>query len=136
LRVGVDVMNVAEVRAAIARFGDRYITRTFTDAEAGYCRQAVPAVAAARFAVRFAAKEAVVKALRPTGRWSDWRAIEIRRQANGCCDVRLHREAAVLARRRRIAHLALSMSHDGDCAAAVVIAVPIPIRPWRDPHAP
>jgi holo-[acyl-carrier protein] synthase len=123
LSVGVDVVSVAEVAVALSRFGDRYVRRAFTPDEAAYCRAGAGSVAAARFAVRFAAKEAAVKALRPQSPWADWRAIEVRRHASGRCALRLHRQAASLAARRGIQHLALSMSHDGDHAAAVVVAL-------------
>jgi holo-[acyl-carrier protein] synthase len=120
--VGVDVISVSEVSRSLERFGDRYVRRVFTTREAAYCRAAAGLAAAARFAVRFAAKEATVKALRPEVPWADWRAIEVRRHRSGWCEVILHREAATLAARRGIETLALSMSHDADQAAAVVVA--------------
>jgi holo-[acyl-carrier protein] synthase len=123
LCVGVDVASVAEVAAALDRFGDRYVRRIFTAQEAAYCRAATGAATAARFAVRFAAKEAAVKALQPERQWADWRAIEVRRHKSGRCGLVLHREAASLARRRGIHHLALSMSHEGDHAAAIVVGL-------------
>jgi holo-[acyl-carrier protein] synthase len=126
--VGVDVVNVSDVAAAISRFGDRYIRRVFTADEAAYCANGLAAVAASRFAARFAAKEATVKALAPDWRWSDWRAIEVCRTASGSCGVRLHGEAAALAARRGIDHLALSMSHEGMLATAVVVAARFPRR--------
>jgi holo-[acyl-carrier protein] synthase len=122
LSVGIDVVFVAEVAAALHRFGDRYVRRAFTAHEAAYCRAAAEPVSAARFAARFAAKEAALKALQPGGRWVDWRAIEVRRQEAGDCALVLHGGAASLARRRGIDHLVLSMSHEGDLAAAIVIA--------------
>ena len=85
LSVGLDVVSVAEVAAALDRFGDRYIRRIFTPPEASYCLAAAPSAAAARFAARFAAKEAAVKALQPDRHWSDWRAIEVRRHSSGRC---------------------------------------------------
>ena len=123
LRVGVDVLSVADVAASLDRFGERYVRRAFTEHEASYCRAGAGATAAARFAVRFAAKEATLKALRPDAPWGDWRAIEVRRHRSGRCAIALHGAAASLAVRRGVNHLALSMSHDGDLAAAVVVAV-------------
>jgi holo-[acyl-carrier protein] synthase len=114
---------VVEVAAALDRFGDRYVRRAYTAHEAAYCRAAAGAVTAARFAVRFAAKEAALKALQPACQWTDWRAIEVRRHKSGRCTLALHGKAASLASRRGIQHLALSMSHDGDHAAAIVIAL-------------
>jgi holo-[acyl-carrier protein] synthase len=123
LSVGVDVVSVAEVSNALDRFGDRYVRRTFTTDEAAYCRAAPGRTAAERFAVRFAAKEAAVKALQPRRRWTDWSAIEVHRYKSGRCALVLRREAASLAGRRGIERLELSMSHDGDHAVAVVVAL-------------
>jgi holo-[acyl-carrier protein] synthase len=121
--VGIDLTSVAEVAAALDRFGDRYVRRTFTMHEASYCRAGAGPVAARRFAARFAAKEAAVKALAPTGPWSNWRAIEVRRQKSGRCTIVLRGAAAALAVRRGIARLSLSMTHADDHAAAIVVAV-------------
>jgi holo-[acyl-carrier protein] synthase len=123
LRTGIDIVYLADVTAALERFADRYVQRVFTRREAAYCQAASAPVAAARFAARFAAKEAAVKALQPDHRWTDWRAIEVRRGRSGRCTLVLHREAASLATRRGIEHLALSMSHEGELAAAVVVAL-------------
>jgi holo-[acyl-carrier protein] synthase len=120
MSVGLDVVSVTEISAAIDRFGRRYIDRVFTAQEAAYCRGS--ATTAARLAVRFAAKEAAVKALQPERRWTDWRAIEVKRHQSGRCTLVLYREAASLAWRRGIRNFALSMSHDGDRAAAIVVA--------------
>jgi holo-[acyl-carrier protein] synthase len=119
--IGLDLISVAEVTAALDRFGDRYVHRVYTDHEATYCQLASGAAASARFAVRFAAKEAAVKALQPDGAWTRWRDIEVHRHKSGRCTLTLRGEAASLARRRGIQHLALSMTHDGDHAAAIVL---------------
>ncbi len=121
--IGLDLISVAEVTAALDRFGERYVRRVYTDHETTYCRLASGAAASARFAVRFAAKEAAVKALQPEGAWTRWRDIEVRRHKSGRCTLTLRGEAASLARRRGIEHLALSMTHDGDHAAAIVLAL-------------
>ena len=126
IAVGLDVVHVAEVTAALDRFGERYVQRVYTRGEAAYCLAGTAAVGARRFAARFAAKEAAVKALAPTTRWTDWRAIEVRRQPSGACMLVLHGEAASLAAQRGIEHVALSMSHDGDLAVACVIALRTP----------
>ena len=127
LSVGLDVVSVAEVTAALDRFGERYVQRVYTPREAAYCLGGTAAVGARRFAARFAAKEAAVKALAPSSRWTDWRAIEVRRQPSGACALVLQGEAASLAAQRGIDHLALSMSHDGDLAIACVVALRTPL---------
>jgi holo-[acyl-carrier protein] synthase len=122
LRVGIDLVRVKDVARSLERFGDRYVRRVFTVREAAYCRAAAGHAAARRFAVRFAAKEATLKALHPERPLADWRTIEVRRHASGWCELVLHGEAAALARQRGIESLALSMSHDGGRAAAFVVA--------------
>jgi holo-[acyl-carrier protein] synthase len=128
LAVGIDVVTVAEVAAALERYDDRYVRKAFTAQEAAYCREAAGAAAAERFAVRFAAKEATVKTLRPRQRWVDWTAIEVKRARSGRCVIVLRRDAAALAARRGFDQFELSMSHDGDHAVAIVVAARRPRR--------
>ena len=70
--VGTDITAVPDVLASMTRFGDRYLGRLFTEHELASC-PGPPEVAAAGLAARFAAKEAVVKVLRPTGARPTWR---------------------------------------------------------------
>lgn len=113
--VGIDLVQVSQIAGSIDVFGDRFLARVFTDAEVAYARSTHDA--AARLAARFAAKEAVKKALRLDG--VGWRDIEVVRAPDGACDVALHGAArAALGE----GALALSMSHEGDHATAVVIA--------------
>jgi holo-[acyl-carrier protein] synthase len=80
-------------------------------------------VTAAGLAARFAAKEAMVKVLRPTGNQPDWRSIEVRRHPDGWCTMRLTDEAARMASRQGISNVAVSLTHEAGMAAAVVVAV-------------
>lgn len=121
MRVGIDLVQVAEVSRSLERFGHRYVNRLFTPAEAAYC-DADPRTAAERFAARFAAKEAVFKALRAADEAMDWRSIEVRRTPGGWCDIVLHGPAAALAERLGVTELSLSMSHEAAYATAVVVA--------------
>lgn len=112
-RVGVDLVQVSRIAASVEAFGERFIARVFTPAEAAY------ATTPEKMAARFAAKEAVKKALELDGiAWTD---IEVSRRANGACDVVLH-GAARAAAEVLGAQLALSMSHEGDYATAMVVA--------------
>jgi holo-[acyl-carrier protein] synthase len=122
LRVGIDLVAIQDVAASIAEFGERYLARVFTDTEIAYCRSSPEGVAAARFAARFAAKEATIKTLRPTYHWSAWNQIEICRDPSGWCDLKLRGEAAELARQSGLTQFALSMTHDSQYASAVVVA--------------
>jgi holo-[acyl-carrier protein] synthase len=81
-----------------------------------------PEHAAARFAARFAAKEAVVKVLRPIDVRPDWKSIEVHRDPQGWCEINLCDLAHDLATRAGITALAVSLTHDGAYASAVVVA--------------
>jgi holo-[acyl-carrier protein] synthase len=103
------------------QFGDRYLTRIYTQGEIAYCGDAVDA--ASHFAARFAAKEATFKALRAGQAGDvaiDWRSVEVVRLADGSPGLRLHGNIDGLARRRGVADLRLSLSHDAGFAVAVV----------------
>ncbi len=122
LRVGTDLVAIRDIAASIREFGDRYVTRIFTEAEVASCLANPTVPLAARLAARFAAKEAVVKSLRPPEPWMAWRDIEIRRHPGGWCDVALSGQAAALARESGLSEFAVSMSHDVEYATAVVVA--------------
>jgi holo-[acyl-carrier protein] synthase len=122
LRVGTDLVPVAEVAESVARFGPRYVGRIYTDHEVSCC-QGTPSVVAAGLAARFAAKEATIKVLRPVDAQPDWRSIEIRRDGAGWCAVHLTGTAARLAQDQGISNWAVSMTHEAGLAAAVVVAV-------------
>jgi len=120
LRVGLDVISVDEVAASIERFGDRYLHRLFTPHELETCGD-VEGVRSRRLAARFAAKEAVIKVLRPGDRTPAWRDIEVWRHESGWCEIRLHGSAADLAAGAGLGDLVLSITHDALVAAAVVV---------------
>ncbi len=122
VRVGLDLMEVAQVEQAVTKFGERYLQRVFTPHELGCC-QGEPSARAAGLASRFAAKEAVMKVLRPLEEGLDWRSIEVRRHRGGWCDLNLGGQAGRLAARAGVQKLALSMSHEAGMAGAVVVAL-------------
>ncbi len=115
LRVGIDLVQVSRIAGSIDAFGERFLTRVFTDREVAYARSTNDL--AARLAARFAAKEATKKALRLDG--VGWRDIEVVRAPDGACELALYGAARAALGDRA---LALSMSHEGDHATAVVIA--------------
>ena len=77
---------------------------------------------APHLAARFAAKEATIKALRVDGAQPPWTSMEVRRHQSGWCEMHLSGKAARLAKTRGINQLAVSLSHEGDLAIAVVVA--------------
>jgi holo-[acyl-carrier protein] synthase len=122
LRVGLDLTSVAEVEDSVARFGDRYVRRIFTNHEIESCSRE-GGVASEGLAARFAAKEATIKVLRPSQAQPDYRSIQVRRHPDGWCEIELAGTAAELAEAEGVRHLALSLTHEAGMAAAVVVAV-------------
>ena len=124
IRIGIDVVVVAEITEALVTHGDRYLERVFTPHELACCRSnGDGALAPEALAARFAAKEAEVKVLRPTEERPEWRSIEVRRTTGGWSEVRLGGRAARLAEAAGIAEVAVSLSHEVAVAAAVAAAV-------------
>lgn len=123
LRVGVDLVVVSEVLDSARTFGARYRDRIYTDGELEECGDGCEPVSASRLAARFAAKEAVTKVLAPPDAPGWWRDIETVRAASGACQLRLRGTAAGAAERAGLSGWALSLTHEGDYAAAVVISM-------------
>jgi holo-[acyl-carrier protein] synthase len=117
MRVGIDLVKVANVAEALEAHGQRYLDRVYTAQEQADCRNEP-----LKLASRFAAKEAVAKVLE-VGREDPlpWPSIEVIRQTGGAPSVALHGEAAELAQARGITQLALSFTHEDEYAAAVVV---------------
>lgn len=119
MTVAIDIVEIGQVAESMAEFGDRYTRRVFTAREIAYASGSP-----ARFAARFAAKEAVVKLLRPGPIGVDPRSIEVLNESDGAPRVALTGAAAMLAVERRLSRLSLSLSHDGGYAIAAVSAQP------------
>ena len=114
--VGVDVIEIERVEAALARFGERFLRRVYTAEEAAFCRGRVHELAA-----RFAAKEAVMKALGTGARGVAWREIEVLPNHRGKPLVYLYGRARARAERIGLAGLDVSMSHSREYAVAFVV---------------
>ena len=127
LRVGVDLVAIGDVAESVRHFGDRYVTRVYTPHEIDSCRSGVDggdatgSLAIASLAARFAAKEAVIKVLRPVEVQLDWRSIEIHRMTGGWCEIRLSGQAAAMAAEVGIEEFSVSLTHETSVAAAVVV---------------
>jgi holo-[acyl-carrier protein] synthase len=122
LRVGIDVVQISRVAESLERFGERFMRRLFTADEIAYANQA-PRLVAERLAARFAAKEAALKAFDLGQEGVDWRDIEVRKLPGGACRLALHGKAAALAAARGADEIAISLSHDGDYATAIVTSI-------------
>jgi holo-[acyl-carrier protein] synthase len=120
---GIDLCAIARIADMLERHGDSFRRRCFTEEEQAYADSATRRQAE-RYAARFAAKEAVLKAL-GTG-WRNgiaWTDIAVRRDPQGRPFVVLSGRCAELAAEQGIRDWHLSLSHAGDYAMASVIAV-------------
>jgi holo-[acyl-carrier protein] synthase len=118
--LGVDIAEVERVRAAIERHGETFLRRIYTPAERTYCERYRNKYE--RYAGRFAAKEAAMKAL-GTGwrRGIRWMDIEVTRQKGGKPSLELHGAARTIADELGVKHIALSITHTAAQALAQVI---------------
>jgi holo-[acyl-carrier protein] synthase len=111
---GVDMIEISRVGDVAARYGQRFYRRIYTQDELDYCRGRAPQLAS-----RFAAKEAVMKALGTGVRWRD---IEVVREMGRAPTIKLHGSALARARQLGIDHMAVSLSHSREHAVAFVVA--------------
>lgn len=118
--LGVDLCDVEKLRAAMTRT-PRFRDRVFTAGEQAYCER--PRDPGERYAARFAAKEAVLKALGVGLGACALREIEVVRQSSGAPGLVLHGAAAELAAERGVVGWHISLTHTGGLAQATVIAV-------------
>src|SRR6185437_10745605 len=118
VELGIDIVRVARIRDALARFGARFSRRVLTDAERRYVR-----LRPETFAGRWAAKEAVSKVLGLGVRGIGWREIEIERLPTGQPSVKLHGRAAARAEQLGMERIALSISHESDYAVAIAFGI-------------
>ena len=116
LFVGVDIIEIDRIEEAIARWGDRFLGRVYTEAELEVCRGRTPALA-----VRFAAKEAVMKALGTGTNGVGWQDIEVLPNSDGKPLVFLHRGARKKSEELGMTHLDLSLSHSHHYAVASAV---------------
>lgn len=119
---GIDLVDVARLRRSVEEHGEHFLSRVYTPGEREYCDRNLKR----RFehlAARFAAKEAVLKAL-GTG-WSGgiaWTDVEVIRAADGKPSLKLHNVAAELATQRGMRSWHISLTHTETHAMASAIA--------------
>ncbi|HEX3806062.1 MAG TPA: holo-ACP synthase [Gaiellaceae bacterium] len=118
LKVGVDLIEIERIRRALERHGESFKERCFTDAERAYC-DAKPNPPQ-HYAGRFAAKEAVGKAL-GSGVYFTWKEIEVRGRPKP--GVYLSGRTAAWAAKVGITQIELSMTHSRELAAAVAVGL-------------
>ena len=118
--LGLDIAEVDRIEASIRRHGRAFVERIFTAAEIAYCEK--HRNRAERFAGRFAAKEAAMKAL-GTGwaRGVRWVDIEVVREPGGKPSLKLSGASREIAGRLGVKNIALTITHAGNTALAMVI---------------
>jgi len=117
---GIDIAEVPRIRQSVERFGARFVQRIFTAEEIRYCDS--KANRYERYAARFAAKEAAMKAL-GTG-WNHgvrWRDCEVVRMPGGRPTMTFHGKAGEFAVKLGVKNVALSITHTAEQAMAQVI---------------
>src|ERR1044072_2364572 len=117
---GVDLAEVPRIRASIEKFGARFVERIYTPSEIAYVER--KANKFERYAARFAAKEAGMKAIgtgwRHGVRWQDF---EVTNLPSGKPTLRFHGVAAQIAARLAVRNISLSLTHTAELAMAHVI---------------
>jgi len=119
--IGIDIIEVDRIRRLTVRHGERFLRRVFTDEEVDYCQRS--AHPAQRFATRFAAKEATLKAL-GVG-WQKgvtFRDVEVCVDGLGAPSVRLGGRALEISRERGVKTIFVSLSHGRHYAVAQALA--------------
>ncbi len=117
--VGIDTIQIPRVQHVLDRHGERFLKRVYTPEEVAFCRGRVPELAA-----RFAAKEAVMKALGTGVRGIGWREIEVLANARGKPLVLLHGKAMQRADEIGMREVEISLSHERDLTIAMVVGGP------------
>jgi holo-[acyl-carrier protein] synthase len=117
---GVDLAEVHRIRASVERFGERFVRRIYTAAEIAYVER--KANRYERYAARFAAKEAGMKAI-GTGwkRGVTWQDFEVTNLPSGKPTLRFHGVAAQIAARLGVRNVSLSLTHTSELGMAHVI---------------
>src|SRR5688572_7723572 len=116
--LGIDIIKVDRIAAALERFGGRFSARVLTERERRYVRDRPET-----FAGRWAAKEAVSKVPGLGVRGIGWTEIEIERLPTGQPNVRLHRRAAARAEQLGMGRIAVSISHEAEYAVAIAFGI-------------
>lgn len=118
LVTGVDIIEISRIAGAAERHGDRFLRRIYTRKELSLFGGSLPSLAA-----RFAAKEAVAKALGCGIGDVLWVDIEVLRGPNGQPTLHLHGNAKRLAEEKSLTRWSVSLSHSMDMAIAMVTAL-------------
>jgi holo-[acyl-carrier protein] synthase len=117
--LGIDLIEIKRLRDVGERFGERFLTRVYTQREIGYCNSHRDPYA--HFAARFCAKEAILKAFGVGWTRIPWLDIEIVNDAYGDPRVNLYGKAEKVFVSMKAQRILLSISHSGSMAIAQAI---------------
>ena len=119
--IGVDIIEVGRIRRIVERHGERFLQRVFSEQEIAYCRRCAHPYQ--RFATRFAAKEAVLKALGVGWQQgTSFRDVQVSNDELGAPTVRLQGRSLEISRRLGVTRIFISLSHDRNYAMAQAVA--------------
>jgi holo-[acyl-carrier protein] synthase len=116
---GIDIVEVPRIAKSLERFGERFLNRIYTPSEIRYCDSKANRIE--RYAARFAAKEAGMKALGTGMRGVSWKDFEVGREPSGRPTMLFHGRAAEVAKRLGVRRAHLSVSHTEEHAVAYVL---------------
>jgi holo-[acyl-carrier protein] synthase len=114
--IGTDIIEIARIRQAIDRWGERFLDRVYTEPELRLYGRRPQSLAA-----RFASKEAVMKLLGAKDKGMSWRDIETLAHPDGRPRLRLYGRAQSEAGNLGIKHIAISLAHSREYAVATAI---------------
>jgi holo-[acyl-carrier protein] synthase len=118
IATGVDLIEIARIEEVVARHGKHYLERIFTPAELEYCGKRAESLAG-----RFAAKEAVAKALGSGIGDVTWKEIEVLGDEQNAPTLTLHGNAAAKAKKLGLMNWSVSISHSQSHSIALAVAI-------------
>jgi len=114
--IGVDIIEISRIKQAVSRWQDSFLNRIYTATELAETRNM------SSLAARFAAKEAVMKALGPGFKGRGWKEIEINNTDSGAPSIRLYGRALQKSQELGLTRFEVSLSHSRKYAVAMVVA--------------
>lgn len=119
LGTGIDIVKNKRIERLIDKYGEKFLKKIYTESEINYCQNKKNS--AVSFAARFAAKEALLKALGTGMRNNSWQEIEIINNKLGKPEVELYKKTAEYAEDLKVESIFLSISHEKDYSIAQII---------------
>jgi len=116
---GVDIVKNKRIERLINKYGEHFLKKVYTEIEIEYCQAKKNSISS--FAARFAAKEAVLKALGTGMRNNNWQEIEIANNELGKPEVLLFNKTAKKAEELKVTSIFISISHEKEYSIAQII---------------